>query len=230
MTKRRAGSLLFIAALCLGAGCGAQTISLLHVNLNDHNLVFNVDDAISLHPAGFFPENLRVRVFFASKAVLLKMRSDKDGCIPYFGKVFRGVALPSTIKIDPISSVGHVVSPRVTLVFESGSEPQSETFRLKSRAEVEKYFKNAVEIQLNLPPEESGKGVATVPNQGWQGTGVTLTPAPTPAPPARPCFNVEAGPGGLDTSHEFDSGAAVVATMEPAGCGRLPAPERPAGF
>lgn len=247
--KLRTSCLFLILGFAFVASCGAQKISLYYVQLNGPKPAFGVNDPMILYPAGSsLPENLRVRVFFAPLNVLLKSKKDKSGCIPFYGMVFHRVLYPSTITIDPVSNYAvQIVSPKVTLVFETGDEPDSDTFWLTDHAAVVKYFAHAVEIPLNLSARGGSQATLSVMPVGGNNANLVATRAPAAAQqastPAHLCFDVQPNPNSLNALSSQSSLPAdpydglaptIVATMAPTGCKHgsagQPVAARPMGF
>lgn len=238
-----AASAIFAAA----ATCWGQAVSLLRVEVTDLKPAYELGHSINLRAVGAVPPSLHVRVFFDSIANLKRTRPDRDHCIPFFTTILWGTGHPGVIQLDPINT-GTLYNRRgskkgsiVTLVFEKGDDPEVGAFRLKPEAVYgpDGYFQYALEIHL-VPSEAQADIDAQIEtkiiNQLRYNPPlpVALTEAQeqTSVPPRPPCFTVQHV---RDNAAEHpDQGVALVATMEPAGCGDSPlsAPGSltPAGF
>ena len=247
--------------LSLGAISHSQTrdLSLLHVNLNSQPQPVAVDESIWLQTAGSVPSGMHVRVFFASKRQLKTKKPDADGCISLTGRLLRRELASGTIKVDPVSTAGTIVSTAVTLVFELGDSPSTDTIRLANRAEMGKYIDSGVEVTLlqrrpsnqvaagpgDVAPGDLGPGVETgaVNHRGEahsrrvshaSGGGHLHPVVLEPSESAQDCYDVKSLFEAKAPDQKPDSAVTVVALMEPFGCGHKPAlgnySPMPAGF
>jgi hypothetical protein len=247
--------------LSLGVFSHGQTrgLTLLHVALNDEPQPFTVDEPIWLHPAGTLPDGLHVRVFFASKRELETNRPGSDGCVPLTGLRMRLELAPGTIKVVPVSTAGTIRSTVVTLVFELGDSPITNTIRMANRTQMVKYIESGIEVPLKLAPEPAnepppnvsasmaGAGAAGPSRNGHRFRRVSYAPGSTqvnpvvlePNPSTRDglngyCYDVESMLQARAPDVKPDSAATVVALMEPFGCGQKPTLDHynptPAGF
>jgi hypothetical protein len=242
--------------ISLGAISHSQTrdLSLLHVNLNSQPQPVSVDEAIWLQTAGSVPSGMHVRVFFASKKELKTNKPGSDGCISLTGRLLSRELASGTIKVDPVSTAGTIVSTVVTLVFELGDSPSTDTIRLANRAEMGKYIDSGVEVTLlqkrpsnqvaatpgDIAPGAAAGGVrhrgaahsrsVAYSRSGGHLHSVVLEPSES----TQDCYDVKSLFEAKAPDPKPDSAVTVVALMEPFGCGHKPTLSSynptPAGF
>jgi hypothetical protein len=236
--------------ISLGAASHGQSrdLSLLHVNLNSLPQPVAVDESIWLHTAGSVPSGMHVRVFFASKRQLKTNRPGPGGCISLTGRLLRRELASGTIKVDPVSTVGTIRSTVVTLVFELGDSPSTDTIRLANREEMGKYIDSGVEVTLrqqmpenlvaaapgDIAPGAELGGVKHTGEAHRRGGGHLHPVVLEPNESTQDCYDVKSLLEARAPDQKPDSAVTVVASMEPFGCGHKPTlgnyNPTPAGF
>jgi hypothetical protein len=237
----------------------ARGLSLLHVNLNSQPQPVAVDESIWLQTAGSVPSGMHVRVFFGSKRQLKTNKPEPDGCIPLTGRLLHRELASGTIKVDPVSTAGTIRSTVVTLVFELGDSPSTDTIRLANRDEMRKYVDSGVEVTLRQ--ERPSNQVAATPGDVAPGDvalgseisvirhrgaahskgvshssgGGHLHPVVLePSESTQDCYDVKSLFEAKAPDQKPDSAVTVVALTEPFGCGHKPTlgsyNPTPAGF
>jgi hypothetical protein len=234
--------------VAIAASCGAQTVSLVEVQVTDLQPSYEAGKAIHLTPASAPPESLHARVFYDSVANLKRTRPGRDHCIRFYTTLISGIGYPNVINLKAINDQhlvrrgrdGMLQPVTVTLVFETGTLPEVGAFGLKDRIAVDNYFLHAIEIHLIASSDMASMQQQFEQQfmQHLQQPQQPVTPVATDTkaeePPSVPCFDVNPHPVNEAGAGSESPGVTLVATVVPVGCGAVPvdppASPRPSGF